>query len=76
MPHIVVQCPMLTREQRAAAVSGITEAFSRATGIEASHVVVHVQEHSYDSIGVGGRLLSDLYPELQEKERRIRDGRA
>lgn len=75
MPHIVVQCPVLTRAQRAAAVAGITEAFSRATGIEPAHVVVHVQEHSYDEIGVGGRLLSDIHPELREKERRVREER-
>ena len=75
MPHIIVQCPVLTRAQRAAAVAEITDAFSRATGIEAANVVVHVQEHSYDEIGVGGRLLSDLYPELREKERRVREQR-
>ena len=75
MPHIVVQCPVLTREQKAAAVAGITEAFARATGIAAEHVVVHVQEHSYDDIGVGGRLLGDIDPALREKETRVRRAR-
>ena len=34
MPHIVVQCPVLTRPQKVAVVAGITDAFARATGIE------------------------------------------
>ena len=32
-------------------------------------------KHSYDEIGVGGRLLSDIHPELREKERRVREER-
>lgn len=72
MPHIVVQCPVLTRPQKVAVVAGITDAFARATGIEPEHVVVHLQEHSYDDIGVGGRLLADIEPALREKEARVR----
>ena len=72
VPHIIVQSPVLTRDQKSAVVAGVTEAFSRATGIEPEHVVIHIQEHSYDDVGVAGRLLTDLHPELREKEARVR----
>lgn len=70
MPHIVLYCPILGRERKAACVAALTRAFSESTGIEPELLVIHVQEHSCASIGVGGRLLSDVHPELLEREQR------
>jgi 4-oxalocrotonate tautomerase family enzyme len=72
MPHIVVYCPILGRERKAACVAALTQAFREATGFEAENLVIHVNEHSYDNIGVGGQLLSDAYPELAERERQLK----
>lgn len=74
MPHIVVYSPRLSRSQKAALVAGLTDAFTGATGISAEHLVIHLEEHSYDNVGVGGRLLTDAYPELAKREQQWRDG--
>ncbi len=71
MPHIIVYCPPLDRDRKIACVAGLTEAFERATGHGADILTIHIEEHSYDNIGVGGKLLSEAFPELKEKERRI-----
>ncbi len=69
MPHMIVYCPRLTRDKKVATVAALTDAFVRSTGIAAEHLVIHIEEHSYDNIGVGGKLLTDAYPELAERER-------
>lgn len=69
MPHIIVYCPRLTREKKAACVAALTESFEKSTGLSAEHLVIHIEEHSYDNVGVGGRLLTDAFPELAERER-------
>jgi 4-oxalocrotonate tautomerase family enzyme len=78
MPHIVVYCPRLSRDRKAACVAALTDAFEKSTGLSAEHLVIHIEEHSYDNVGVGGRLLTDAFPELAERERahqaRERDG--
>lgn len=73
MPHIIVYCPVLGRERKARCVAALTEAFCSATGLDAEHLVIHVEEHSYANIAVGGRLLADTYPELIERERQRRE---
>lgn len=69
MPHIVVYCPVLERERKAACAAALTKAFVESTGFDPEQLVIHIQEHSYDNVSVGGRLLSDAYPELAERER-------
>lgn len=69
MPHIVVYCPRLTREKKVNCVAALTEAFEKSTGLSAQDLVIHIEEHSYDNVAVGGRLLTDAYPELAERER-------
>lgn len=69
MPHIVVYCPVLDRERKSACVAALTSAFAESTGFAAEQLVIHIEEHSYDNVGVGGRLLTDAYPELAERER-------
>ena len=67
MPHIVVYCPPMNRERKAACVAALTRAFAESTGFEPELLVIHIAEHSYDNVGVAGKLLSDAYPELAEK---------
>ena len=71
MPHIIIYCPLLEREKKAACAAAVTEAFERTTGMGGDLLTVHFDEHSYSSIAVGGRLLSDTYPELEERERKL-----
>ena len=73
MPHIAVYSPRLTREKKIAVVAGLTDAFERATDIDAAHLVIHIEEHSYANVGVAGELLTDTYPELAERERASRE---
>ncbi|QUS58692.1 tautomerase family protein [Pseudovibrio brasiliensis] len=69
MPHIVVYSPRLTREKKVACVAALTEAFCASTGLEKENLVIHIEEHSYDNIAVGGKLLTDAFPEIAEREK-------
>lgn len=71
MPHIIVYCPRLEREKKIACVAALTEAFERTTGHSAELLTIHIEEHSYDNVGVAGKLLSEAYPELAERERQF-----
>jgi 4-oxalocrotonate tautomerase family enzyme len=68
MPHIIVYCPRLERDKKIACVAALTEAFARTTGHDAEILTIHIEEHSYDNVGVGGKLLSETYPDLAKKE--------
>ncbi len=67
MPHIQIECPRLSRAVKAKVVEGVTRAFCEATGAEPEILVIHISENPYDNVGVGGRLLTDTYPELRER---------
>lgn len=69
MPSIVIYTPRLTLAQKSATVAAVTEAFARGTGIDAEHLVIHIEEHPYGNVGVGGKLLTEIYPELAERDR-------
>lgn len=71
MPHIVVYCPPLEFEEKAAVVKGVTEAFAKATGHEPEIISVHIQEFSYQNIGVGGQLLAEVLPAERVAEREL-----
>lgn len=70
---MILYSPRLTREKKVACVAALTEAFERTTGISGEHLVIHIEEHSYDNVGVGGKLLTDAIPELAERERQYRE---
>lgn len=74
MPHILIYSPRLTREVKIACAEAITRAFESTTGHSAELLTIHFEEHSYDNIAVGGRLLTDAYPELKERERLFNRG--
>ncbi len=69
MPHIIIYSPRLERDKKAACAAAVTEAFERTTGLGGELLTIHFEEHSYNNIAVGGRLLIDAYPELEERER-------
>jgi len=73
MPHIIVYCPRLEREKKIACVAALTKAFERATGHSAELLTIHIEEHSYDNIGVAGKLLTESFPELAERERLFKE---
>ena len=67
MPHIDIQGPRLSRAKKAAVVAGVTKAYCEATGMDPEHLIIHLSEHPYDNIGVGGQLLTDAIPELRDR---------
>ncbi|KZK99425.1 tautomerase family protein (plasmid) [Microbulbifer sp. MKSA007] len=73
MPHIVVYSPRLPREKKVACVAALTKAFEESTGLDANLLTIHIEEHSYDNIGVGGKLLTDAYPEIAEREKQFQE---
>lgn len=73
MPHIIVYSPRLPREKKVACVAALTKAFEESTGLDAHLLTIHIEEHSYDNIGVGGKLLTDAYPEIAEREKQFQE---
>ncbi len=71
MPHIIVYSPRLPREKKVTCVAALTKAFEESTGLDADLLTIHIEEHSYDNIGVGGKLLTDAYPEIAEREKQF-----
>jgi len=63
--HVQISCPRVTRAKKRAAVEALTAVFKEVAGWP-SPPVFHISEHPYDNVGVGGRLLSDAFPELKE----------
>lgn len=76
MPHIVIYSPRLSREVKVRCADAITRSFEEATGFAAELLTIHFEEHSYDSVAVGGKLLTDAYPELAERERSFAEASA
>jgi phenylpyruvate tautomerase PptA (4-oxalocrotonate tautomerase family) len=68
MPHIVIYCPRMKREVKVACAQAVTKAFAETTGLEPELLTIHFEEHSYDNVAVGGRLLTDAFPELAVRE--------
>lgn len=71
MPHIVIYSPRLSRDVKVRCAEAVTQAFETATGFGSDLLTIHFEEHSYDSVAVGGKLLTDAYPELAERERQF-----
>ena len=73
MPHIIVYSPRLSREAKVACAAELTRAFESSTGHSAELLTIHFEEHSYDNVAVGGKLLTDAYPELAAREKQYRE---
>ncbi|MBX3642061.1 MAG: hypothetical protein KF720_03210 [Rubrivivax sp.] len=69
MPHLIVYSPRLTREVKIACAEALTRAFESTTGHSSELLTIHFEEHSYDNIAVGGKLLTDSFPELAKREK-------
>lgn len=69
MPHIVIYSPRLSREAKVRCAEAVTRAFEGTTGLSSDILTIHFEEHSYDNVAVGGKLLTDAFPELAERER-------
>ncbi|MBI5355972.1 MAG: hypothetical protein HZB68_05960 [Candidatus Aenigmarchaeota archaeon] len=65
--HLCLFCPRLSRGQKQKSVELFTRALKEA-GNKDWEIVVHISEHPYDNVGVNGKLLSDLVPELAKKK--------
>jgi 4-oxalocrotonate tautomerase len=59
MPHIVLDGPRLTKEQKREIVEKFTEIASEVTKIPKEAFVVMIKENDPDNVGVGGKLLSE-----------------
>lgn len=68
MPHILIYSPRLSRDAKVACARAVTEAFASTTGLEAELLTIHFEEHSYDNVAVGGRLLTDHDPAIAARE--------
>ncbi|MBI4534132.1 MAG: tautomerase family protein [Candidatus Melainabacteria bacterium] len=68
MLHLNLYCPRLTRSKKQLLVRLLTEAFVVAVQQRHWEPVIHINEHPYDNVGVGGQLLSDAYPECAARK--------
>ena len=66
--HFLLYCPRLHRAAKQKVVSSFTAAFTETIGKVDWKPVIHIGEHPYDNVGVGGALLSDTYEELANRK--------
>ena len=66
--HFVLYTPRLKRSAKQKFVSAATEAFVTAIEKPDWQPAIHICEHPYDNVGVGGKLLTDAYEELKKRE--------
>ncbi|OUO93428.1 4-oxalocrotonate tautomerase DmpI [Cloacibacillus sp. An23] len=59
MPAITVEAAKLTKEQKNALISELTESASRIMGLPKEIIFVFLKENSPDNIGAGGVALSE-----------------
>ena len=65
--HMELLAPRLSREQKKKVVELFAASIKEA-GNKDWVVVIHISEHPYDNVGVSGKLLSDLIPDLSKKK--------
>lgn len=66
--HFLLYCPRLSRNQKQQVVESLSSAFTDVTAKPDWVPVIHIAEHPYDNVGVGGTLLTEAYPILAERE--------
>jgi len=64
--HFLLYCPRIDRATKQRLVAGWTEAFATCLDRPDWMPVIHLCEHPYDNVGVGGALLSDAFPACAE----------
>lgn len=65
--HMVVYCPRLKRSTKQKMGTALTDAFGRACKRPEWKPFIHICEHPYDNVVVGGKLLSDAYEECAKR---------
>lgn len=65
--HMLVYCPRLKRSTKEKMGAALTDAFVRATKKSNWVPVIHICEHPYDNVVVGGKLLSNAYEECGKR---------
>jgi 4-oxalocrotonate tautomerase len=60
MPVITLDITRQSNELKAELIRELTETAARVTGIAEEKFIVYVHEFEAESIGVGGKLLSDI----------------
>jgi len=66
--HMLLYTPKLTRRQKQAVVAELSRSFAHELGNPDWIPVVHICEHPYDNVGVDGKLLTDAFPILRDKQ--------
>lgn len=64
--HLHLMCPRIRRTVKQNIVKSFTDILSGA--FENSYVIIHISEHPYDNVGVDGKILSALIPELSKRK--------
>jgi 4-oxalocrotonate tautomerase family enzyme len=60
MPNVIIDGPILKDvDKKRTMVLAVTDAVEKAYGISREHIVVTIQEHSPENVGVGGVLITD-----------------
>ncbi len=65
--HIAVFSPRLKKAAKREVIAEFTSIAERVFEGKCASPVIHLNEHAYDNIGVNGKMLSELYPELAER---------
>ncbi|MDD5090108.1 MAG: hypothetical protein PHQ23_04250 [Candidatus Wallbacteria bacterium] len=66
--HILLYTPRLKKSVKRTLIERLSAAFAAAVENPEWVPVIHLCEHPYDDIGVGGKLLSDAYEECRKRK--------
>ncbi len=66
--HMLLYIPKITRKQKQAVVAELSRSFAHELGEPEWIPVIHIAEHPFDNVGVDGKLLTDMFPVLRDKE--------
>jgi phenylpyruvate tautomerase PptA (4-oxalocrotonate tautomerase family) len=65
--HVLLYCPRLKRSVKQKVGAALTGAFAAAVKKPDWIPIIHICEHPFDNIVVGGKLLSDAYEECSKR---------
>lgn len=65
--HLLIYCPRLKRSIKQRLGAALTTAFARAVKRTDWLPVIHICEHPYDNVVVGGKLLTDSYEDCAKR---------
>ena len=66
--HFLLYCPRLRRNQKQKLASSLSQAFVSVVENKSWMPTIHICEHPYDNVVVGGQLLSDAYEECAKRK--------